>query len=140
MKEIKFDLSKWEEPADKMNAVYSFIVNRAAALDPNIYPYICFSPENNARGCVAYYVATAITTCRRFIFYVPKSVKKYAYFSKNKKIKPISKWRFNRKMRNSESMTWQMYPYDNCSPCIFEGIPQNYINDIAELLFNFKES
>lgn len=135
MEELKFDLSKWPDPMDQANAIMSFIVNRAALFNTNNYSSICIEIPDNNRGCIAFNLIFAIAPFIKMPIYTTRKVRKNSFWVKNKIIKRKTKFLYDRKWNNPETMKWTVEKNKE-GINILDGISDRDIDFIVEQLYS----
>lgn len=135
MENIKFDLSKWDDPADKANAIMTFIVNRAITFNHNNYDKICVEIPNTKEGCIIFNLIFAISPFLHIPFYTKKASKRNKFWRKNNLIKFKTKFFYNKLLKKERVMHWSV-SYDE-GVNLLAGISEENINLIATNLYGW---
>lgn len=140
---IEFDLSQWEDPADKANILMGFILNRITDFDHTKYSKIAIEIDESPKGLVIYNLFTILAMFKPVSIYVKGIKQPYFWNRQNKLIKKV--W-FNyqwKKIINSDCLIFNYATVDegeiDNNPPLFAGITSEQINLIAKHLYNWEE-
>lgn len=151
MEEIQFEFKGKEgneiTDIEKVDAIMSYIANRALPFDDSKYNKIVFEVYDLPESQVAWQLALIIANYKNVKFYVRK-IGNPRFWKKNKTVFAVSDKEFKKLWTNENVLKWDAVSTcddDNIYgitpvPQIFYGLSSETIKDIAERLYGWSDN